>query len=59
MRKVRNMGVVLTLAATFMANAAAAAPRGDRPYDDLGKWIKRAIIGVVTILEDIRSSIPP
>ncbi|MEK6372274.1 MAG: hypothetical protein AABO58_06220 [Acidobacteriota bacterium] len=59
MRKVRNMGAALALAATFMANAAAAAPRGDRPYDDLGTRIKRVIVGIVTILEDIRISIPP
>ena len=59
MRKVLNMGAVLALAAIFMANAAAAAPHGDRPWDDLGTRIKRVIIGVVTILEDIRSSIPP
>jgi hypothetical protein len=59
MRKVRKMGAALALVATLMTNAAVAAPRGDRPYDDLGARIKRVIIGIVTILEDIRSSIPP
>jgi hypothetical protein len=59
MRKIRNMGAVLALAGAFMAHAAAAAPRSDRPYDDLGNRITRVIIGVVRILEDIRASIPP
>lgn len=61
MRNVRRIGAAIALAvALTVSSPAAASPRGDGgDFRDVMSRIRHAIGRIVTVLEDIRSSIPP
>jgi hypothetical protein len=61
MRKTRRIAAAIALAAalTVGSPASASTPGDDRDFRDLKSMIKHVIGRIVTVLEDIRSGIPP